>query len=439
MQFRIGVLLISVLCMGCADQQQPDVSEQKSEPRNFILVASGDTHGWLMPCGCTSNQSGGLLRRGTYVDQLRNENELILVDVGGAADGVAPYQLQKFRAILSGESLMGVNVHNVGAAELAYGPQLLTLAKSDHSMPALISANVFDSNDQIAFDPLYSLNFDTTTIHVIGVVSPRFSGEGFKVRDPQEAILNVLQQNKIGSDWLVVIAYMNEEELRELAANLPEAHAIIGGPTTQALRPETVGRVLLTSATNKGKFLAELNFDGQRKKIAASIVEMSPEFEDHPVQEHNLELFRGILRDQDFAADESGLVNNSLWAVAANDLVAGTEACRECHQDIYAEWKESGHANAWARLVSENANYDSYCQQCHTTGFGWNGGFVSADRSLNRINVGCESCHGPSLSHVNDATKKTPFDARGQCMKCHDPENSPEFEFDSYWEKIHHD
>src|ERR1700745_4371010 len=31
----------------------------------LVLVVSGDTAGWIVPCGCTSNQSGGLLRRGS--------------------------------------------------------------------------------------------------------------------------------------------------------------------------------------------------------------------------------------------------------------------------------------------------------------------------------------------------------------------------------------
>ena len=40
---------------------------------------------------------------------------------------------------------------------------------------------------------------------------------------------------------------------------LPEADAVIGGPTGQSIVPTAVGPTLLAAATNKGKFLVELD------------------------------------------------------------------------------------------------------------------------------------------------------------------------------------
>src|SRR5438105_2896094 len=54
----------------------PGTSESRPESENesssgpVTLVVSGDTAGWILPCGCTSNQSGGLARRGTFIAQL---------------------------------------------------------------------------------------------------------------------------------------------------------------------------------------------------------------------------------------------------------------------------------------------------------------------------------------------------------------------------------
>src|SRR5215831_2180698 len=57
--------------------------------RLTILVVSGDTAGWIVPCGCTSNQSGGLLRRGTFVHSISREKmtTVYVADAGGAASG----------------------------------------------------------------------------------------------------------------------------------------------------------------------------------------------------------------------------------------------------------------------------------------------------------------------------------------------------------------
>ena len=35
--------------------------------RPLAIVVSADTAGWIIPCGCTTNQSGGLARRATYL------------------------------------------------------------------------------------------------------------------------------------------------------------------------------------------------------------------------------------------------------------------------------------------------------------------------------------------------------------------------------------
>jgi hypothetical protein len=57
---------------------------------------------------------------------------------------------------------------------------------------------------------------------------------------------------------------------------------------------------------------------------------------------------------------------------------------------------------------------------------------------MDRIDVGCESCHGPSSAHVADNETKTPWQAAESCRTCHDHENSPEFEYAPYWEQIFH-
>src|SRR5262245_34937046 len=47
------------------------------------LVVSADTAGFIIPCGCTSNQSGGLPRRATYVSALRENADVVVLDAGG--------------------------------------------------------------------------------------------------------------------------------------------------------------------------------------------------------------------------------------------------------------------------------------------------------------------------------------------------------------------
>ena len=273
------------------------------------------------------------------------------------------------------------------------------------------------------------------SIFITGVVSPGFATAALNVSDPTDAVLAAL--DGAGQvDRTVVLGYLPVDELRSLAESLPEADAVIGGPTGQALPAEKVGHALVLSATNKGKFLAEVVFstDGS---TSGSVVEMSADLTDHRVQKSNLDTFRKFLAERDFRADESGFVPPALSA--DGQTIAGDKSCAQCHSETVDHWHTTAHAHAWQRLQDEGAHVDSYCQQCHTTGFGLPEGFVSAKLSAHRTNVGCESCHGPSSAHAADSNQKTPFDARGICRRCHDVENSPKFEFDSYWETVRHE
>src|SRR5438309_11471669 len=93
--------------------------------REALLIVSGDTAGWITPCGCTANQSGGLLRRGTYLEDSRKAADVAYADAGGAVIGNSPYQRVKFEAILRGEMAMGLVAHNVGRAEAELGADYL--------------------------------------------------------------------------------------------------------------------------------------------------------------------------------------------------------------------------------------------------------------------------------------------------------------------------
>src|SRR4051794_1041274 len=81
-----GVLLFT-LTGGC-DRRAAETAKRAGKA---VLVVSGDTASWLTPCGCTSNQSGGLLRRATYLKGLASGGgtAVLYADVGGAPGGTS--------------------------------------------------------------------------------------------------------------------------------------------------------------------------------------------------------------------------------------------------------------------------------------------------------------------------------------------------------------
>jgi hypothetical protein len=389
-----------------------------------------------MPCGCTSNQSGGLLRRASYLADLKKSVEAIYLDAGGAPGGSSAYHKEKFEAILAGEKLMNVSAHNLGKGELALGPAYLRDVAKRLAIP-FISANTTDTAGAPIAPPSIELSIAGRRVFFVGVVSPKFTNSNIRITDPRQAILTALGGAKTTERTLIVLAYLPEDELNALAANLPEADAVIGGPTGQSIAPHSIGPVLVGAATNKGKFLITLQFPTP-STITGEVAEMNTTYPDAPDQKKNVTGYLARLAKQDFSAADSALVEPLPPGTPRDYRVAGSAACAMCHASDQTIWNDSKHAHAFETIKAKGFHVDSYCQSCHTTGYGLPGGFDRLSTGSPRMNVGCESCHGPSAAHVTDPKRHTSFAAQDQCIRCHDHENSPKFEYAAYWAQIAH-
>ncbi|HLQ44766.1 MAG TPA: hypothetical protein VK137_08570, partial [Planctomycetaceae bacterium] len=188
--------VLAMLCsLGC-DRGQPDGAQKSLPAKPIKIVVSGDTQGWIVPCGCTSNQSGGLPRRGRYVAELRQSNRVLLFDVGGAASGSAAYDRAKFEAILKGELLMTTAAHNLGESELKLGVETLRDV-ANRLQVRFVSANTTDETGKPIVPPGQLMQLVSSevmsTFLVVGVVSPRYATAEIRVSEPHEAILRLAQ------------------------------------------------------------------------------------------------------------------------------------------------------------------------------------------------------------------------------------------------------
>ena len=114
----------------------------------------------------------------------------------------------------------------------------------------------------------------------------------------------------------------------------------------------------------------------------------------------------------------------------------GSQACSDCHPGPFQQWKQSAHATAMHTLQAESQAHDPSCLRCHFTGFQHPG----APMVTHLAEVGCESCHGPASMHLAQPSQpygQLPADGSA-CVACHTIDNSPDFDWTSYWEQIQH-
>ncbi|MDH3626657.1 MAG: cytochrome c family protein [Acidobacteriota bacterium] len=142
------------------------------------------------------------------------------------------------------------------------------------------------------------------------------------------------------------------------------------------------------------------------------------------------------------------------FAAAEEHAYVGTKNCKKCHIKEWKSWSLTQMAKAHDSLLpgvavdakksaglDPDVDYskDENCVKCHVTGFGKPGGFVDMESTPDLAGVGCESCHGPGGTYVQDQHmslknkeyKKSELVAVGlvdkvsaaQCVDCHNSES----------------
>jgi hypothetical protein len=113
---------------------------------------------------------------------------------------------------------------------------------------------------------------------------------------------------------------------------------------------------------------------------------------------------------------------------------ASSGACVNCHPQEFIRWSYSAHSRAYEALIKEGQEENPECISCHSTGFAQPGGFGSIERTHIRKfkAVQCEACHGPLKGHPDDPRVDALTIDADRCMTCHDPANSPDFDFPGY-------
>ncbi len=106
----------------------------------------------------------------------------------------------------------------------------------------------------------------------------------------------------------------------------------------------------------------------------------------------------------------------------------GSETCRDCHVQQYDNFSEYASKYRSDRNVQLMMNKltpqeQQECYECHTTGYGKPGGFVSFEETPQLGHAGCEVCHGPGSKHAltgDPGMITSDLTVEEHCAPCHD-------------------
>lgn len=444
-----------------------------------LLVFTGFMNGYVEPCGCAGmdQMKGGLSRRYTFLQELENKGwPVVPIDAGNLNKGFGRQEELKYNIVVD-EALrrMKYRAAGIGNRELQLPTdELIPYMVDVPGNPRLYtSANVAI----IDFNPDYTKPFrvieeNGLRIGVTSVVGMSYldeiNNDEIMKADPVKKLREVLPQMTAAKcDRTVLIIHGTPAEIKRIQdAVAGEFDFVIPSdtPAEPPFRPNRIPdtKTLLVEVGEKGKFAVAIGlYDDPETPVRYQRVPLDSRFANSKAVLAMMEFYQDQLKETGF--DGLGIKPIPDRRTAESGKYVGSKICADCHEPSFQVWRKSRHASAWKSLAETSVpprTHDPECIACHVVGWHpeeflpYENGFRGEKETPLLMDVGCESCHGPGEKHceaelggntvLQEKLRKAvrlPLEgnaARKHCITCHDGDNSPDFDFDTYWPQIVH-
>jgi hypothetical protein len=465
--------------------QKPDVA----------LVVSAEQHGYLLPCGCSRPQYGGLERRYNFLQTLKDRGWPIApVDLGDLPQRKGPRDLPNVQGLIkyrySMESLQKMNYLAVGLGEFESALSLFDVLGEyalNNPTPAVVAANLHDKDklypDQVKSHVVKAPQGSRLKVGVTGAIGPSVAAEVKKHKveldDNRVMIPRVLNDlAKEGADVKVLLYQGSVEEAKKLAAAHREFHVVLclspeDEPSSEPVRVEDA---LIISVGHKGRYVGVVGVyaTGKPERPFDLRYQMVTLNEDYLTAEGDrakqpilglMEQYQRELKSGNYLAKYGQVKHPAQHEIpGVVPTFVGSDKCKKCHELAYDVWEKSKHAHAFRSLEQVKSPslrvHDAECIVCHTVGFGYESGYRNEKDTPHLKDVGCESCHGPGSEHVKkskderwypilnpwrpaqnetaEAKRKRQDRIDLFCQGCHDIDNDVKYKFETRWPDVAH-
>lgn len=420
-----------------------------ASPKQVFIVFSGEELGNLEPCGCYEGQIGGISRRYTFLKSLsdtKEKNIIFPVSLGDLVSGGGRQEEIKMETLCRAMAEMDYIVHNLGEKDIEIGLQLISYLSQTGNVAFLASNIKINTSLPIRVNQYilkeYSNSGYSFKIAFLGIISHSllkdYSLDSINICDPILALKPLIKKLKNKANLIVLLSHASREESVEIARLFPEIGLIITGHDTDEPGSSMVyvNNVSVITAGKEGKYVGIAKYLAGNKALEMKSLEIIPldhKYKDSSEMVTLLKEYQQILKDEDI------LSKVPQAPLPEGISYVGSSVCGMCHKIVYDHWNKTGHGGSYTTLVSGGHQYDPECIKCHTVGYGDTSGFLNYESNPNLIHVGCESCHGAGSNHIKNVKDKSyGFVDENTCKVCHDIKHSPKFQFNQFWEKIHH-
>ncbi|MFO0938115.1 MAG: multiheme c-type cytochrome [Gemmataceae bacterium] len=429
-----------------------------------VIVLSGQTMGYLRPCGCSEHQLGGLERRNNLIQSLKKKNwPVVAVDLGDvpASTGLHDQIMLKYKTAMQAMKQMGYIAVGIGLEEFRQDlddvignyslqpgnekPRLLAANLKRTSAKDLATSFPTAPNSPLIVDAVVTEKVsDSVSVAVVGSIESTDAEKAnlatvtkqFELLDNATQIGTALKKaaaDPLKPEVRVLLFQGSLDASRKAAEAFPQFQIILC-KSDQALPPQQPvmvnnGKTSIIQVGLKGQYVGVAGVFKQPDgsfKIEYQLIELNEQYltPKDPAIEANDPILKLL---QQYSADVK--VANFLKDAAqkktphnaqilfkgpgAKPTYVGSEACKMCHPKEFSIWADSKHSHALNALEDPKIafrptgrNFDPECVTCHVVGFEFDSGFESKEKTPKLQHVGCENCHGPGSAHMAAPTNK---------------------------------
>jgi cytochrome c554/c'-like protein len=468
--------LVAVGCLAFAFlERHGGAAERSGGERRLTIFYSGEVHGTLEPCGCTSDPLGDVARYAAEVRATARSTPTLMVDGGGLSypETSNPKErgADELRARFLARTLPSFVPFAAGLSDL-------DLRRGTDVTPRRLAVNVGDSP---ALAPSVLKTVGGIRVGVFGVADPALAEKlGVRVDDPISAARREVDRlRRSGAEVVIALAPLDRALARRMARAASPDIVVLGRQLGKGqARAEQVGSSFLVAAAEELERVGRLDLvlrgagplsdsggpaaaalrrqeideatarlDDQLKSWAKTaggdpsfVATKRREREALAAERRQLDapwappangnyftnelipLRRTLPRDPGVAAamrrlDREVAAINLRHAAPpppaepGRPYYVGDAKCGACHKEALAFWTSTVHATAWRTLVAVGKQNDYRCAGCHVTGYGQVGG-SSLGHTDKLRDVQCEVCHGPGSIHVAEKGLEEPSSVR---------------------------
>jgi len=417
----------------------PALASGGAQP-SWLILYTGNTDGYLQSCGCGGQAATGLAQRAALLKQLRQRSpRVLLLDAGNLSSDPG-----KVQPVMEAMKQIGYEVVGIGPVDERVGPtHWLQAAQAGLSLVSWTLAGQRSDVQPFCVQEIGGKRFGVTSFyHLPGQI----------ITEPLlQSWLNelaVLRQTEGPVDLVIVLSHLGRETEEQLARldKRGIVDVIVSG-TTASDEMVRVQHAYLVPTPPRGIAVGQIQvqFDPENHPwLEFSLQRPSSDLQGDPevagiILRYYRERQQALARESRQRPTTAPDVNKPVDADGPLSLgYVIAQRCQVCHPREYEDWKASPHAHAVTTLQKENRLVGE-CLRCHSELYRQKEDWLATSAARDN-GVECASCHGDGILH---SVLETPHSLRKEwgekfCRTCHDLERSPNFTFETYWQRIQH-